>query len=543
MRRTNVLEYLDETAQRLPDKIAFEEETETLSFGELKRLCDQISTFLLKKRIVQRPVAVLMEKSVWEPAVFWGIVGAGCCYIPLDPQMPEQRLGMMLAQAAVSVLVCEEKTEELADRLCAGLADGNAAGGAGLAKDNAAGGAGLAEGSVEDGTEDSAGKANPCRRYRWRDMLETPPDYGQLLAARQKALDTDPVHIVYTSGTTGIPKGVVTSHRCILDYTESLTEVLELEESCIFANQAPFYYDACMKELYPTIKLGAKTCIVPKQYFMMPAVLMEYLKEKRVNTLCWAVSALTLLSGLGALEEGELPDLKRVAFAGEVFPSGQFRIWQRRFPQAAFTNLYGPTEATGVCCYYPIRKEITEQEAIPIGFPFPNTEILLVNEAGKADREGEIYVRGTCVAAGYYQDPERTLEVFVQNPLNPFYPEIVYRTGDIARYNADGALLYVSRRDFQIKHMGHRVEPGEIEAALNRMDGVVSTCCLYDREEKRILLFYEGSCTEREAAAFLRNCLPRYMFPEWIRRMERMPLNANKKTDRALLYTLYEQEN
>jgi len=246
----------------------------------------------------------------------------------------------------------------------------------------------------------------------------------------------------------------------VLDYIEQLADVMGFDENSVFGNQTPIYFDASMKEIYGTLKCGATTWMIPRKLFLLIAEMVHYLNEHRINTICWVVSALTMLSSFGAFEEEKPEYLHTIGFGGEVFPVSQFNIWKETLPEAKFVNLYGPTEATGVSTYYIAERKFCEGESSPIGRTFDNTEIFLLKEdgtlAGKGE-SGEIYIRGTGVACGYYNDSVKTKEVFVQNPLHGAYQETVYKTGDIACYNEDGDLVFISRKDHQIKHMGHMV--------------------------------------------------------------------------------------
>ena len=196
-----------------------------------------------------------------------------------------------------------------------------------------------------------------------------------------------------------------------------------------------------------------------------------------------------------------------------------------------------------MCCWYRVEREFGPDEAIPIGRPFPNREVLLLTEDGRPaepGQEGEICVRGTALTLGYYNDPERTGKAFVQNPLNTAYPELIYKTGDIGRYNSEGELVFVSRKDYQIKHMGHRIELGEIEVNVAMLLEVRMAACIYDGERKKLVLFYVGEPDAKELTAALKTKLPRYMLPNRIIRLEQLPFTANGKIDRIALKKMYE---
>jgi amino acid adenylation domain-containing protein len=363
-------------------------------------------------------------------------------------------------------------------------------------------------------------------------------DDEALAAVRDRQLDTDPIYIVFTSGSTGIPKGVVACHRSVIDYIENLSDVLGFNEDTRFANQTPLYFDACLKELYPTLKFGATTYIVPKSLFMFPIKLVEFLNEYKINTVCWVVSALTMISSLKTFDKVVPQYLHTIAFGSEVFPIKQFHLWKETLPNARFVNLYGPTECTGMCCYYNVNRDFALDEVMPVGRPFHNTEILLLNEKNeraKTGEVGEICVRGTSLTLGYYHNFEKTNEAFVQNPLNNRYPELIYRTGDLGKYNEFGELVFVSRKDYQIKHMGHRIELGEIEVNVNMLDGISTSCCVYNKEKGKIVLFYVGDLEVKDLVTILKDKLPRYMIPNRVERLEVMPLTANGKLDRVAL--------
>jgi acyl-coenzyme A synthetase/AMP-(fatty) acid ligase len=237
--------------------------------------------------------------------------------------------------------------------------------------------------------------------------------------------------------------------------------------------------------------------------------------------------------------------LKNVAFGSEVFPIKQFNIWKEALGDAKFTNLYGPTEGTGMCCYYRVERNFELDEVIPVGRPFKNTEIILLNEKNeraKKGETGEICIRGTSVTLGYYNNFEKTNEVYVQNPLNNHYPELIYKTGDLGRYNENGELVFVSRKDYQIKHMGHRIELGEIEVNVNTVDGINLSGCIYDEIKGKIVLYYVGDVTEKDLTIALKAKLPRYMLPNFIVKLENMPLTANGKINRVELKKMYKQK-
>lgn len=493
----NVLSYLDAIVKKVPDKTAFANETEGFTFRQVYEQSRSIGTYIHEKGCYRKPVVVFMNKHPKTIMAFFGVITAGCFYVPIDEEMPQSRIDLILENCKAELIICDEKTREKAKTF---RFDG--------------------------------------KLCLYDEIAETPEDGEALAEIRRKALDVDPIYIVFTSGSTGVPKGVAACHRSVIDYIEQLSETLGFNENTVFANQTPLYFDACLKEIYPTLKFGATTYIVPKSLFMFPVKLVEFLNEHKVNTVCWVVSALTMISAFGTFQTVKPEYLKTIAFGSEVFPIKQFKIWRETLPEASFTNLYGPTEGTGMCCYYHVKRELKDNEPIPIGQPFQNTEILLLDENNRPAQEGEICIRGTGVTLGYYNNPEKTAEAFVQNPLNTSYPEIIYRTGDIGKYNDHGELVFVSRKDYQIKHMGHRIELGEIEANVNMVEGVKLCGCVYDNEKGKIVLFYVGDIGSRELVACLKEKLPRYMIPNRVEQLQELPFTANGKIDRKALKSM-----
>ena len=503
MKQKNVLEYLEATVGRVPDKTAFADDDGALTFAEVSHHARAIGTVLAEKGLTGEPVVVFMPKSPATIATFFGCVYGGDYYVPIDPEMPRFRIELIFENLQPRAVICDRSvTAELE--------------------------------SYSHGGE----------IFYYDEMIGRPVNDGLLADVRDRQIDTDPIYIVFTSGSTGVPKGVVACHRSVIDYIEQLSEVLGFSEETVFANQSPLYFDACLKELYPTIKFGATTYLTPKQLFMFPVKLVEYLNLHKVNTVCWVVSALTMISAFRTFDKVKPAYLRTVAFGSEVFPIKQFKRWREALPEATFTNLYGPTETTGMCCYFRVDRDFAPDDVIPVGRPFHNREILLLTEDNRRAQPGEvgeICVRGTALTLGYYHAFDRTAEVFVQNPLNDRYPELIYRTGDLGRFNERGELIFVSRKDHQIKHMGHRIELGEIEANVNRLAGVSMCCCLFNKEKDRIELFYVGDPDEAALLTALKEKLPRYMLPNRLKKLETLPLTPNGKTDRMALQKMLDQ--
>ena len=496
----NVLEYLEASARRLPDKTAFADPTDAVTFLELQDQARRIGTALAGICEPRTPVPVYLEKSVHTIRAFMGIVYAGCFYAQMDLRQPPMRLAQILQTLNADVLITDKAHE---------------------ARVREAGFAGIV--------------------LHIEDLLAGEKDPDILAVLRAGALDTDPLYCNFTSGSTGTPKGVLVGHRSVIDFIDCFTTLFDLSEEDIIGNQAPFDFDVSVKDIYSGLKLGCTVQIIPTRAFSFPTELLDLITERNVTVLIWAVSALCMVSQLHGFDYKIPEKIRKVIFSGEVMPIRQLDHWREALPGAEFINVYGPTEITCNCTYYRIDRPFEAGEALPIGRPFPNERVFLLDEEDRLITEprktGEICVAGTCLAIGYYRAPEATEKVFTQNPLHSDYPERIYRTGDLAEYNEAGELCFASRRDFQIKHLGHRIEPGEIEAAIEKLPRVERACCLY--LDHRIVAFYIGEGDKKSLSRALAQFLPSYMIPNvWIACAD-FPLTARAKIDRRKLETLY----
>ena len=476
---------------RWPGRAAVASREETMTFGALRETARSVGTFLLAHGHGRQSVAVLMERSPRALAAFLGVVSAGGCFAALDTEMPEERLKGILDTLKPGAILCEEDSREKAE--------------------------GLARG---------------CPVYTYGPASSAPGDAEALEQAMGRTLDTDPMYVVFTSGSTGNPKGVVGCQRAVIDYTEALCAVMPFDADTVFGSQSPLYFDAWFKEFFPTLKLGARMELLPRELFCAPVRLVEYLNERKINTLCWVAPALTLVSHPGTFARVKPEGLRCVAFASEPLPPRQLRIWREAAPGARFFNLYGPTETTGICCYYEVDRDFSAGEAIPIGAPLPNTEVFLLDESNRPAAQGEICIRGSRLTLGYCGEAQGG---FARNPLQTLYPERIYRTGDLGRYNDRGELQFLGRKDGQIKHMGRRIELGEIEAAAMAQGEVSAACCVFDPVKGRLTLYYTGETEVGALRETLKKRLPRYMLPRVIRKLETMPRTENGKIARKLL--------
>lgn len=498
-----VTKWLDKTAAMVPDKKAIIDGKKSITFAEYFNKSREIAKKILQEKHTlgidtRTPVVVYMKKGAEVLISFMGIAYSGGFYSPIDVEMPQSRVTKILEVLQPSIVVT---SREYSNRL------------------------------IEWGY---------CGRIIIYEDVENDEDYDvDINIIQEKTIDTDLLYVLFTSGSTGIPKGVTINHRSVIDYIDWVVDEFEITADDSFGNQAPFYFDNSILDIYSSIKTGATLYIIPKELFHQPVTLLRYLLDNNVSTIFWVPSALIVISKLKALKNVDLSKtLKRVLFCGEVMPNKQLNVWRSFLPDALYANLYGPTEITDACTFYTVNRHFSDEDPLPIGKPMRNTEILVLNEKDelvKKDEIGELCVRGTSLSMGYYRNPEKTNEVFVQNPLNNMVPEIIYRTGDLVRYNEYDELVYISRKDFQIKHLGHRIELGEIETATSSLDEISQCCALYDEKKKEIILVIDVDLKKDYIKEKLKELIPDYMLPGRVFYEEHMPLNLNGKIDRVML--------
>ena len=492
MIQRNVLDWLETSADRFPGKTVFDTEHEKITFGTLLDRSKEIGTYILNETGSRKPVLIIMDKGINSILSIMGTIYAGCFYTPLDESMPDERIRLIIGILSPALILTEPKYRDKVQGLSTGI--------------------------------------HVC------DITDIPAtvDECALSRVRENGIDTDLLYVLFTSGSTGVPKGVAVSHRSVIDLTEWAVEKLQITDKTRFANQAPLYFDNSVLEIYSTLKAGASLHFISKRALVCPAMLPYYLNKYHINTLFWVPTVYTMVAKTGALAEDPPHEITHCFFCGEVMPVSTLNAWKAVLPDAVYVNMYGPTEITDVCTYYIVDRDFNENEMLPIGRACENTRIVLL--------DGEICVQGSCLAAGYYHDPEKTTTAFVQIPNSVGEPERTYRTGDYAAYNERGELMFLGRKDNQIKKNGNRIELGEIENAASSMSQINGVCCLYELETEKIVCFCSGPVDAKELRRHFGTKLQRYMIPDVIRVMESLPTTGSGKIDRSSIRKLWENE-
>lgn len=491
---TNIIYYLERAVKKYPDKSAIADENIEFTYKEYQNFSKKVASFLIEKGIIcKKPVAVLIDRNVYSVVAFIGCAYSGNFYVPIDCTMPIERVELILNSLKPSIIIDARNSEK-----------------------------------------------NFPGAIKIRDILLKTYNEEKLESIKKKIIDTDPLYAIFTSGSTGVPKGVLVSHKSVIDLVENFSKEFQFDEKLVFGNQAPFDFDVSVKDIYNSLLNCAKLEIIPKRLFMMPVKLIEYIKDRNINTLIWAVSALRIVADFNTFTKTNISSLRYIMFSGECMPVKALNYWIENVPEARYVNLYGPTEITCNCTYYEVKGKQKVDKALPVGKAFPNTRILLLNEKCQLIQTekivGEICIEGSSLALGYWNNQDKTKEVFIQEPGNSVYPNRVYCTGDLGYYDENDNLVFVSRKDFQIKHMGHRIELGEVEVALNSISFIEVSCCLYDEKKEKIICIYQSAEEKtKDIVQELGKKLPKYMWPNIYLRMDKLPLNKNGKIDRKSL--------
>lgn len=499
----NILEYFELTIQKHSEKVAVVDGERRITFAELAHNAQAVGAAIYKKSKAQikQPIAVFLPKSIECITVDIGIVYSGNAYMNLDIKTPMQRIGNIIKLVQPAYVITDEKYLDVLKTVYS--------------------------------EEQILLIAN---------LVKETPVHETLLKHLEQVIDTDPLCLINTSGSTGTPKSVVLNHKSFIDFTEWALSATKWTDNEIIGSLSPAIFDIYSFELCMLMAKSSTIVVIPDTFAAFPVKILQLMQKEKVSFIFWVPTIMVNIANMDLLSRMPLHELKMVWFAGEVFPTKQFNYWHSCLPETVFVNLYGPIEITLDCTYFIVNRDIPDNEPLPIGYPCRNTDILILDENNalvtQANVEGELCVRGTSLAMGYYNNPEKTAAAFVQNPLNKSYPETIYRTGDIVCLNERKEILFKGRKDSLIKHSGYRIELTEIEHVIvNTLKLVNNGCAVYDFGKKEIVLFYEAK-NEQSVADFRKNigkALPNYMIPTKYIRKDILPRNTNGKIDRLKL--------
>lgn len=542
----NVLDYLEKTAKKYPTQIAVEDENTSLMWAELVYRAKRIGSVLCDQMKRQDAVVIVAEKSTQTLAHMFGVLYAGGFYVMVDPMQPQDRIQRIFSVLRPSLVIADEKYMENVKQILSTMQKKETEDRPRLTAMQTL----LPSYDVTDKVTEDSGTAENTADQPWNDLVAE----VKLQKIRAKSRPTDILYGIFTSGSTGMPKGIAVSHGAVIDFISHFTQTFSITKEDRLGNQAPFDFDVSVKDIYSCVMTGATLVLIPRTYFSAPSLLLDYLCDRHVTSLTWAVSALTIISSLGGLKYRVPTEIRRVMFSGEVMPNKQLKLWQDALPDAVFVNLYGPSEITCNCTYHIIDHAVTEGEKLPIGKAFAGRSVFLLDEHHRliteARRQGEICVSGQSLANGYYNNELETRKRFCYLEKEQLPTDMTgqvltegqrfYRTGDLGYFDEEGLLYFCGRKDFQIKHMGHRIELEEIEQAMDMVPNLKRSCCLMDTAHNRIVAFYLGNVKSAEIRRALKEHVPDYMVPRKFIQAETFPLNKNGKTDRAYFKSILE---
>lgn len=506
--RTSVLSYLEQSADKYPDKTAFFDENNSLTFSELKKKAIDIG-YLIKDKLEGRrnPILIFLPKTVDSITAFMGVLYSNNFYTPTDIRFPAEKVLSVIDALKPKAIILNTESLEKFEKLELDI----------------------------DGIE----------LINIDDSVET-GKYDDTSELVDSILDVDPVYTFFTSGSTGVPKGVIINNHNIIDYVDWAVDTFKINDKTILGNQSPFYFDISTQDIYATLKTGATMGIIPVKYFAFPIRALQFIKERHINFLYWVPSAFVSIANFDLLSKITLDEVELIMFGGEVMPVKQLNYWRKYLPNLkTVANVYGPTEATVNCTYYIQNREFNDSETLPLGKACENTGLLVIDEDGKmispdmVNQLGELCVYGSSLSMGYWKDLEKTNEKYVNNPFCDGYVEKMYLTGDLVYYNELGELVFSGRKDFQIKHSGYRIELGEIESAAMGNKDITNACALYDKNNKQIVLVYQGNIDEETLREYLLSVIPKYMVPSVYHKVKVFPYNDNGKIDRKKLTEEY----
>lgn len=488
-----ILDYFEKTERKFGDKKAFVDEKNSITYAQLGSLGRNIASEILKqveKR--NQPIVIFLSKSIESIQALLACVYSGNLYVMMDIDTPKERQEKIFDNLKPAMIITNQECQNKLIKVNVLLFD------------------------IEQ-------------------MITVQEDKTLLEKRRKEQLSCDPLYVLYTSGSTGTPKGVVVSHSNVIAYIKWVIEAFRIDEKTVFGNQTPFYFSMSVLDIFATLFSGATLYIIPRTLFSFPLKLIEFLNEKCINTIYWVPTALNMVANTKTLDYIEIKSLKKILFAGEVMHVKGLNYWKKHVTSALYANLYGPTEVTDICSYYIVEKTFRDDQKLPIGYPCKGCELIILDESGKevtGNQQGELCVKGPFVAQGYYNNEKKTKEVFIQNPANVHYLDIIYKTGDLVKRDENGLLIYQGRQDYQIKHMGYRIELGEIESAVQSIETIEANVCIYDESKDKLILIYQSKLDKASVREQLKQKVPKYMQPSKYIAMQKIPLNANGKIDR-----------
>ena len=520
-----VQEYLDISSKKYSKKTAAVCKDLSVTFGELVIASNQLANCLISYGLRRQDrVVFCLERSINSIFAIAGILKADSIYVPIDAKSPLKRLGKIITDCQPSFIICDSLTIKNILQVVSNIK--------------------ITPKIIVMGANNDQLDIR-TKGLIDQDLIER-CDKSNL---KYRNIDTDIAYILYTSGSTGDPKGVMISHLNIRNYIEWAIDCIGITEKDNILSTAPFHFDMSTFDIYCAMKAGAKLCITPESYLLFPSKLVKLIEAEKITVWKAISSLLMYLVKTKSIDRGRVENLKKIIFAGEILPTKYIVEWMKIYPDKIFYNGYGPTEATGISTYYKLER-IPEniREPIPIGKPCLNTEVLLLKKDNSLAQQGEIgelCIKGSGLSKGYWNDSQKTAESFVTNPVTKIAGDLIYRTGDLAKLNSNGDFEFIGRKDHQIKHLGYRIELFEIENAIlsincvNDTAAILTTSLEYDLPELIAFIELKDGISKADVKVKLKKKLPHYMLPQRLIQMDNILRTDRGKIDRQALKKYY----
>ena len=511
--------YLDNSRSHYLEKVAITFADKNLTYDGLYKLSNQLANCLKSKGVSRQDrVGIFLKRSIDSIIAINGILKADAIYVPIDAKSPIERFRKIIDDCEPRALICDRGTLKKAEKNISNN---------------------ISIFVLEDQDELDAPLRNS---YVYLNDIKSQSDASPYY----QNIDNDIAYILYTSGSTGDPKGVMISHLNITNYIEWAVDCFEINQNEKILSTAPFHFDMSTFDIYCALKRGATLCIAPESLLLFPTKLLDLIDKEKISLWKGVSSLLMYVARTIPLSKKKLASLNKIIFAGENLPTRYLIEWMEAFPDKQFYNAYGPTEATGISTYYHVaRIPENSTERIPIGRPCENTEVYVLTEDGALADTGEIgelCIRGSGLSRGYWNDEAKTAKVFVQNPISAIPGDRIYHTGDLALLNKEGNYELVGRKDNQVKNMGYRIDLAEIENGLISTGKIKDAAVILYRSEKYsvdelvAMVVTDSNSSPEKLRENLKNIIPAYMMPHRIFVVDDIPRTDRGKIDRKNIY-------
>jgi amino acid adenylation domain-containing protein len=490
------------SAYRFPNNVAFRYEDNSISFEELVKRSNQLASVLAELGVKRGDrVGIFMESCLESAISVYGIMSAGSVFVPLDPNAPPARIAHVINDCGIKHIISGAKQNRSLNKVL---------------EENI-----LLEAVI------GINEQLPVKTVPWDDIRQLSPHKDVSV----RMVEDDLAYIMYTSGTTGTPKGIMHSHRSGLAYAKLSRALYGVESADILGNHSPLHFDISTMGYFTMPLAGGTTILVPESHKLFPASLSQLMEKEKLSIWYSVPLALIQMLQRGVLQDRKMDSLRWVLFGGEPFPPKHLRSLMQLWDKARFSNVYGPAEVNQ-CTYFHFSQLSNEEEAIPLGHVWNNTEVLIVDENDVEVNDGdigELLVRSATMMKGYWDKPKLTQKAFFRRERFSNLEELFYRTGDLVWRNRERQLMFAGRKDRQIKIRGYRIELDEIESVLISHSYIIEAAVYHLKSEEDssveaiVVIIESGIETEETIKKFLAGKLPPYAVPSRIYFSDKIP--------------------